>query len=280
MRFLLALALFSVTSLPAVAQDIRSVSVDPGQFDPFSGMDGVASLNISVSRGEGEAPVRLIVRPIDSGPLVFRGPERDLAYAFRARDRPVRASGEWSIVLGPASEQRIVVDLVVTAPRYAAAGDYESELEIVLVDETGAELDRRQVLASLQVPVRAQANIAGSSAGWGAGGSLPFIDFGELESGETARAVLQVRANTDVTITATSLNGGEMIALDHAGPGVPYTLSIDGVSGRLTSPLVLERRPSASLSGVDYPMIFQVGSVEGMFAGVYRDTVEVEVTGH
>ena len=278
MKAVLASLIALAVSSPAVSGDIQDLVTTPGEFDPFSGRDGLAAIDILVRRDDGDAPQRLLVRPANGAGWRLIGPTGELASQLRGRDGEIAAGGQWETRLTSSGDHRVPLDLVTPASRYADAGTYELELEVVLESESG-ERETRRMVAVMRVPVRTQANIAGGSGGWGTAGSLPFIDLGEIETGETARAVLQVRANVEVLITATSLNGGRMAPLDHTGPGVPYSLSIDGVSGALTAPLILQRRPPADLGGANYPLVFTVGEATGVFAGAYRDTIEIDVTG-
>jgi spore coat protein U-like protein len=103
------------------------------------------------------------------------------------------------------------------------------------------------------------------------------MDFGILETDESQRIYLQVRANTTVAIELSSENEG-VLKLDGAPGAAPieYSLTFDGERGSGSS-WRTSRTPPLTLAGASYPIDVQIGAVEGRFAGRYRDTVTITV---
>ena len=279
---LVAVALWLGTS-PVVAQEITGIGDARARFDPFSGLAAVATLSVSLAVSPDAGTVAVAVQPSNGAPWALRGQGPALVFQIRSPDGRTVASGTASAVVraDEGSETTVRFDVLIPGPQFAQAGLHEAELEVTLVDAAGAAVSpARFARLTIDVPVRAEANIAGASGVWGSMASVAFLDFGQLETGESLSAALQVRANTDVTITATSLNGGRLLnQTSPSAPGVAYTLSLDGVAGVLTGPLILQRRPPASLDGGNYPIRVTLGDVAGAYAGVYRDTLQIDVIG-
>ncbi len=277
----LTLLTVSLSAVAAQAQSQLDAASDVQVlFDPFDGRAAVATLRFDIRHDEAEPPAALQLRPVDGD---WRLHPVGLRYGLRTSDG--RESGGPALnapVRAPDARRTsdLSVDVVVPALQFAEAGEATAELEATLLDRAGAPIGSpRRVRVTAVVPPRAQANIAGARGAFGSQPALPFIDFGEMQTGETRNAFLQVRANAAAAITAVSQNGGRLVNDDAPdSPGVPYRLEIDGVAASLESPLTLQRRPPASLDGASYPMRFTLGDVSGAYAGTYRDVVTVDVT--
>lgn len=130
----------------------------------------------------------------------------------------------------------------------------------------------------LNVPSRAQVNIAGASGHFGQD-TLSTLDFGQMSSGEHRRAFVQVRANTPVLTIISSRNGGVMRneTLPNAEP-VAYTASLDGKTLTLTQVNLLPLDPPPSIDGLSLPLDVTLGAVEGKMAGHYSDIITIDVS--
>lgn len=251
-------------------------------YDPFGGVAVATPVTVSVDL-DGDSTGMLQIRPSDGAAYVMLGEGPPLAFILRSEAGSTAASGALEIPVGRLNAS-IRFDVIVPAGQYALAGLRTVTLEAQLLNAGGAPVGgASQFIAEIDVAVRAQANIAGAAGVWGSQGSLAFIDFGELENHETATAALQVRATTDVMITAWSDNHGRMVHVDrrdgqNAGFSLPYRFSLDGVSSTLAGPLVLNRPPARSLDGVSYPILITLGDIGGLYAGTYTDTLNIDVT--
>ncbi|AQR60497.1 hypothetical protein BZG35_01620 [Brevundimonas sp. LM2] len=272
-----------LVAVPAAAADPVIAGAARATYDPFSGAAVAVALTVSVDL-EGEATGILRIRPADNGPYALEGEGPSLAFILKSDAGSAAASGSLVIpVDSPRASMRF--EVFVPAGQYAQAGLRAVSLEAQLFDAAGAPVSGpSRFIAEIDVAARAQANIAGASGVWGSQGSLAFIDFGELDSHETATAALQVRATTDVVITAWSDHLGRMIHVDHpqsaAEPGfsIAYRFSLDGVSSALTGPMILNRAPAPSLDGISYPILITLDDANGLYAGTYLDTLNIEVT--
>jgi hypothetical protein len=154
---------------------------------------------------------------------------------------------------------------------------YADDLELRLFDVNSGALLSGPLSVPLraQVTPQAQANLAGLTRS--AEAAIATMDFGVLETGESQRIYLQVRANTTVAVELASENQG-VLKLDGAPDAAPivYNLTFDGERGAGSS-WRTSRTPPLTLSGASYPIDVQIGAVEGRFAGRYRDTVTITV---
>ncbi|PWE18615.1 hypothetical protein DDZ18_03150 [Marinicauda salina] len=253
-------------------------------FDPFEGRAGLGEIHVRIDPGDADGRTALIAfEPADGGRFALQGPGGELAFEI---DLPTTAGSDGglvptgSVLLSAGDEATFSATIVVPGHQYADPGLYARRLDVVARDPaSGAELSRYEdVVVEARVPSRAQVNIAGASGAFDFASSVPFIDFGRLETGEQRRVFVQVRANALTEITVSSEHGG-VLAHD-AQPAlhsVPYAINLDGERSTLEVPLRIARRPARSLAGTSYPLSITIGEVAGRPSGVYRDYLLVEV---
>ncbi|MBI1187613.1 MAG: hypothetical protein GC206_09860 [Alphaproteobacteria bacterium] len=245
--------------------------------DPFSPYQTVIDLPIMLEiDGECDGVELVAHSPAGAGDRALRGPGGAIEYRLTAPSGPTlrntRDPGGGVHILrgGPMALRATIGD----AASALAPGAYEDDVELSLYDRrSGALLSGPlNVVVRADIAPRVQANLAGLARGGNA-----TMDFGALEPGERQRVMLQVRANTQVSIALESENGGEL-KLDAApgAPGVGYTLTFDGERGG-AAPWRFSRTPPLTLRGAAYPIEIQIGATEGRFAGRYRDVVTITV---
>ncbi len=174
------------------------------------------------------------------------------------------------------------VRMIVQRGQLTPPGVYTDELRIRLF-ETGLDTPKEEIIRSISISSqpRAQVNIVGTSSDFDEQ-SDPFhrIDFGELETGESATAYVQTRSNTDVTISFESENGGVMVHTDSStNSSVSYQAELEGAVIDLSSgPVMADRTTERTLKGSNYPLKITIGDVSGKIAGAYEDTITINVT--
>ena len=173
--------------------------------------------------------------------------------------------------------------IIVPSNQFAPAGTYRDEVNLrmfQIVDgvprQTGEDVPLAIVV---DIPARAQINLAGTSSPvFGElGGS--GLEFGELEPGKERQAFIQVRATAPVTLALSSENNGSLRhRIEKNAPTVPYSLTVDGRSVDLASgPKRLDRAPSQGLGAENYRMVARILDVTGRVAGDYQDVITIIV---
>jgi hypothetical protein len=132
----------------------------------------------------------------------------------------------------------------------------------------------------VDIPARAQINLAGSSSPIFGGMSGTGLDFGELEKGAERDAYIQVRATSAVMLTLSSEFGSAMRhKIERTSvPAVPYALTVDGQSVDLSSGSKrIDRAPTQGLGADNYRMVARILDVAGRIGGEYEDVITVTV---
>ncbi len=180
-------------------------------------------------------------------------------------------------------EAQAELDAAVVQNAVVEAGEHAADLHLLVEDAEGRMLLPRTPLRLILTSTpRAQVNIAGSAGAFGSGLTVEVIDFGLAATGVTRRAYVQVRANTQSTLTIRSENRGVMRheELGETGTVVPYSLELDGTPVDLTELWARRINPPRTLEGVSLPMDFTLGEVTGQMSGRYEDLITIDVTPH
>lgn len=284
-----AMVLLFTTPYTSYAQmgdvTILAPSGIPAPYDPFSGIATAEQSEIElVYTGEGNREVLLDISPDFDAPWALLGEGGIIDFDLTSTDLPgavvLNERFEASLTLeGNATPKSINLDFFIPELQYADAGMYLIELVIVARDPVTREplsAERRFRVESTVVP-RAQTNIAGAASSFDAGVNFAVIDFGEPETGETERVIIQVRANAETLIQLTSDNQGKLANQESEGFFIPYSVVVDGVSSNLEAPLEITRRPPRNLAGAAYPMDVILGDVTGAASGRYEDMIHIDV---
>lgn len=281
---LLLAAMFAASPALACAVRIGPIQTTPITYDPFvaSGAEGAVTVDVDLTDGDA-CDAALVLTDDSTAPL------RTLS--FGARDtvefRPLLRRGgavrestdpaEAMVTLTAAAPQaQISWRLVSQGDGVLAPGDYSLPIRVQLRSPVQAVSPALGTLLLRSVP-RAQINLAGTAGSYEAGGDSAAIDLGELRSGKTGRAFLQLRANTQAHLSFRSENRGVLrSAVD--GAVIPYRLSFDSSDVDLRQPASRTVEPPATLRGASFELLVTVGDVSGATAGRYSDTVVIDVT--
>ena len=176
------------------------------------------------------------------------------------------------------------VKLVVPAGQFANAGSYTDHITLRLHDLSEGvprKMGVDMILAiTVDIPARAQINLAGSTSPVFGGVNASGLDFGELHTGKERDAFVQVRATSPVILTLQSANRG---VLNHKteptnSRAIPYALTIDGEAINLSgSSARINRTPVNGLGADNYRMVARIVDADGRKAGRYEDVITISV---
>jgi hypothetical protein len=174
-----------------------------------------------------------------------------------------------SVRLEPGRSLDLPVWLGVAAGQWLTAGTYGVSLRWRLVNAAGQSVDEQDTAWQLDVEPAVR-------LGFGAGTSREsVVDFGELAEGATRSTTLMVQANAGYRLQLDSRQGGQLVHSRALGPGVPYTLRVDGVA---TQP----RRSGWGLQGqaglTTHQLQVEIGRLDRVLAGDYADELLFTVT--
>lgn len=271
---------------PSFAQEVKLNL--PSQvnmsFDPFSGFSIAETVKVSiVNSGLEPLDTRLIITPQIGNEFVLLRDSETLSFEINSSlGSTGHASFEAPISL-PANSSEVALDLNITIyeGQYADPGELQQDLSFMIIDAAtliplSEEMSMR---LAANIPVRAQVNLAGTSAGFSNGVTNARVDFGRLKSFDSRMINLQVRGNSDLDITMTSENAGYLINSQTSNSAkLPYSITMDGIQSDLVKPLILSRRPARSLNGSSFPVTITIGVVDiSLPEGRYQDMITIDV---
>lgn len=253
-------------------------------YDPFSTTPTSADLVVIVRNSSDDAcDARLFLSPVD-GSAALRSEAYRLSYGDPQHRGSATAAGEFGpyrIQVPANGSETVRIPLTIEANQIVPRGQYLSDLTVRAISTTGEPLlpDAPNITFRANVPARVLMNIAGTIGTAPTRGRMapPAIDFGTITQGATERVFVNVWANSSVSITIRSENGGEL-RRDGVDPRMPirYQASFDGQPISLAAPHLTQRTPPLSIDGANYELAFTLLDA-GRLAGVYRDTVTVTV---
>jgi hypothetical protein len=180
--------------------------------------------------------------------------------------------------------QTVSADYYITLPRgqYAWPGSYyDNDAKLALHSRTsqGAINAGALDVDDLRIEQRVMASVGINVAG---GGLTTTLNFGELANGKERSVLLQTRANHAYQLALRSTNGSRL-KLDPEVPGqtwsIPYSLRVNSQSVSLHAVALLGRsRPSDWGGEESHALSFRIEDAGDRRAGLYRDTVTVEVS--
>lgn len=270
---------------PAAACTLRlgPLQTTPVAYDPFAeAADGMVRVEVSLAEG---AECEGVLRLEDQGGSALRsvrfgdGPEYAVelmrspgvepsvdpaSAAVRLSGTDARLAVEWRIRPGNGDIIR--------------AGDYAFPLQ---VSAAGPGFDAAGPSAGtlfLRSIARAQVNVAGTAGGYAGGRDAFTIDLGELVTGRTGRAFLQVRANTPSRIGLESTHHGFLVNQTLPSARVPYAISLDSHPLDLSARTAVPVTAPLTRDGLSLPLVVTVGEVHGALAGRYSDTIIIDIS--
>lgn len=272
-------AMLLASAFAAAACDARfgAASFDrEAEYDPFSPAETVLQLNL---RARATCEVDVILRRPSAahrigGVLTYEVSGEGITGGARRDLRIAR--------LGPAREATSA-QLRVTAGQNVGPGRHDTTFEVLLREaEGGAILDRRDATAMIDVAAKTAISVVGLQP-------RPLrrfpdspvrnlaMDFGELETGESQTAYVQVRSNGRYALTLDSENGGAL-AHNSLASTISYEGTLDGAAMDLSGIGRALGAPT-DLRGRQHALRILIGDVAQKPAGDYADVVTVTVTG-
>jgi hypothetical protein len=283
----LAVALLAAAS-PASACDARlgTLQADAIAYDPFSsaGVEGSVRLQVELTEGD---TCDVVVSLTDESGAQLRSLRfgNDEGVTFRLE---LRQQGIVGSATDPADA---IVHLTSAAPRaqvewrlltigdaVIAPGDYAKQIEARLRVSEGVPGPPSRGAVVLRSIARAQANLAGTAGKFASGSDAATIDLGELVTGKSGRAYLQVRANTPAHVSFRSANLGWLVNDRAPGARVRYAMTLAGRPVDLAATTVTTVDAPRSVDGDAFSIDVTVGDVGGASAGRYSDTVTIDVS--
>jgi hypothetical protein len=266
---------------PAIACTIRPVGITSPAiaYDPFkmSGSDGQILVTVELAEGDTcSAPIWLADR--SGAPLRTIAFNAGPVYTLAVRQ---------DIGIAPVDDSIAQVDLTTSRPRATIAWQLKSAGDAVLppgdytvpITAVGAvAVDSLPGSITLHSIARTQANLAGIAGSFESGSDTATIDLGELKTGGTGRAVLQVRGNTTAHLSFLSANRGWLVNAATPQSRIAYTLTIDGDPIDLASAAQKTVELPQSLRGTVLPLVATVGDTRGATAGRYSDTLTIDIS--
>ena len=286
---LILLAGWLAMAAPAMAEcDLRLTQSPPPiriDYDPFAAILTPGALDIEFANAaDTECEAEIVLTDLNGAPLT-----EILLEGVNIAVDPRQSSGlrrteltafVYALVVPATGRAAAQFDLSVAAPLVLRPGLYAHEIRLLVRRPAGEPLLAPiPVSLNLNTPPRAQLNIAGAAGAFGSTSSVEMIDFGEAETGAVRRAFLQVRANTDSTLTFVSENKGKLAHETFgADQGVSYAVEVDGRSIALDQLYRMEVAPPLTIEGVSLPMVLTLGEVQGAMSGGYKDLLTISIS--
>ena len=159
--------------------------------------------------------------------------------------------------------------LVVDPSTLPDAGLYTQAAFITLDHPNGTPLAEKPVTLAVRVPSVAMMGLKGE---FRRSGGMATVNLGQLSEGaRPLNTTLYVLSTAGYSVSVSSANDGRLrqAATDWY---VPYTLTVGDTAIDLSAPKALNIQ-SARARSDDYPLAVSLGSVRGLRAGEYTDTV-------
>ena len=161
-----------------------------------------------------------------------------------------------------------------TSPTITAAGAYTDNFTISVYEKSGlptggdVPADTETVLLTVDVASFINVSLVNTDSAFEESFITKSIDFGSLVQGKSTTFDINVRANSNYTVTCTSTNAGKMM---NGASQVPYTFYLDGAAQWSTT-----GDSTTSLSGRAHPVRVLIGPLGSNRAGTHSDTITIE----
>lgn len=237
---------------------ITQTPMAPVVYDPLTARDLSVPLQL-VLRNTGAAVCRYHVHIKPDGPQT-----PSVRFTVEADD-----GGQQVISDQLAPNDDTIIDLIlgIDAGLMIAPGDVLLGYSVRLTaDKLGMELDN----AVFTVPLKVLPVVSLTIAGAGIRGTM---NFGELAEGAQRSVILHTRANIPYRLDVSSRHRALSLQGSTAAPQIPYVLLIDGVPlSTLNASLEI-----VSGGGASHTLTAQIGVIGMALAGLYTDTVTIEI---
>jgi hypothetical protein len=268
------LLLASVTAAPATACTGYSLTVtqETGQeYNPGTAVDERLSVRLSSAAGALDAacaavPVVIAPAAAESLPLRLSNGSSQLASDVVSSGVAVR-SGR-SLVLSDSARNDLIAGRTVVVPlgdlragQFRRAGVYQAQMDITAGDTT-----QPITLASRVIPVM---RFEASSRD-----GVENVDLGDLSRGSRSTATFFYRTNADMSVSATSDNGGRLVHEDGPTLGsIPYRAFLAGSELDTATGGAPVNLPFSNLGVQGQTLEVRVAPTSNVYAGRYRDTL-------
>ncbi len=255
------------------------------EYNPFALGSSSGPLDIVFgNKGERVCELRLVLVNdvgdplplLDLGGVVIEFKPRETSGLFRRDTEP----GAFVLSIPGTSVARAELDVTVVRNAVVEAGIHQADLRLSVEAVDGeALLPPIPLHVILQSAPRAQVNIAGAAGSFASESSVEVVDFGTAATGITRQVFVQVRANTQSTLTVKSQHRGLLhhVEMGDRGTVIAYTVVLDGRPVDLAEAWSYRVDPPRTLAGVSLPMDLTLGAVTGQMSGRYEDLITIDI---
>ena len=258
-------------------------------YDPFAPQTTVLTLQITgQNTGNQQCNAQFFVAPED-GTLLVHGSAGMLTYQIDGANgggnqRP-NERGPFQLHVPAGGSQSVSVQFRIPAQQIVPRGDYSTRLLVRGRSQANepVTIAGDSPLLTISVPSRVEMSISGTSAPpFSAHAMAPAsINFPNAQTGQTGHVFVNVWANGAVSVELSSENHGLLRHLqDGSRTPISYSATFDGGSFPLTSVYRVQRTPPMNLQGASYELAVTLGDTTHSFAGAYKDTITVDVSGN
>lgn len=186
------------------------------------------------------------------------------------------------ITLPPRRDMMVQPRFYVAGSQQVPSGLYTADVEARFHRQPqgsphgDAESDPVTIPLAVNVKPVVQANFTGVDSS-SAGGTVGGVALGELTPGMRRNLGIQVRANTDVTVSISSANQGTLLR-ENGSEEIGYTLIVNGDPLTLSSTAETTLAAGLGVGGVTNPVAIQLENYTAAPAGRYGDTVTFRIS--
>jgi len=272
--------LLAQPALGACELSLQPASASSVTHDPFSALSTQMSFAVSVTNRSAVACTASLVLAPPGGRYVLTSGSDQLAYQIRSPEGQYEGTQSTPITLSIPPEANRTVTFDAEIPRgVAAPGLFVGEVEARLLSNQDV-LDRTTISLRASVSTKAQMTITGtrSAPRQNAGPNTALLDLGVLENGDQGTVFINVFANSSVKVTLQSENSGTLRLVSNTElPAIPYEAVFAGENVSLSTPVLVTKTPPLTAQGASYPLTITVPSIDGRYAGIYRDVITVSI---
>lgn len=190
---------------------------------------------------------------------------------------PTNSQGNLLIQQIPSEAQSFPINFLLTIPTDwgIAAGNYEEQLQMQLLDQDGRVIDTLFFNIVAYVPSAAEIRIVGAAGS----GAVATVDLGQIDSRTASRSdpiAIRVFSTSAYVLTFESESNGRMVH-ENTVDTIPYRMDMDGGTVDLSTTTEFTFTRRTPRIGEIYNLQFSAGPVRAR-AGDYKDRVTVTIT--
>lgn len=255
------------------------------RYDPLSRYDYIQPLTLRIRNiGSGNCAGRLTFDRGSNMPDLKRSVGEQLAYLLldehdinRVLFNPKSvASRSIRLNLRPGRSVLVKPRLYIARGQSAHSGRYSANIDAIFRQNRRNVSNRTSLHLDARVHASVQANFTGVDRGQG--NSASFLRLGELEPGLRKTLGLQLRSNTDVDVTISSKNQGELTHSQIPDAIITYGLRVGGQDIDLSTAEEVVLPTSLHRNGRTSHIEVELENYTQAPAGKYADVLYVRVT--